>query len=313
MDLLKGAATFIGWLSGALAAVAAILYAFGYLVTLANLHALGLDLLVLSFDPLFYLQRGSRFTVYVAVESFAFVLGPLVGMAVVTFVWLVAQRALRHRPLTRKLFRALKAVPGLIRAWRYVIYALLLLILMVHMSATYQNITSVLEISDLLHASTTSSSEIESEERRAIREALVQRKDDDRSPGILGTKFLFSLFFFLEAIMVLYLAWQLTGQWRFRLLFVSPFACIFAMIFITLPMIYGVIVLPNEYSIVHIVTKDGRIGAKSDYYLLNKTSEAFVLWDERVQRVLWLPVKVVQEARIGRRRPISFVTKKTSE
>lgn len=43
MNILKAVAKFIGWLSGSLAGIGAILTVFGYLITIANLRLLGLD------------------------------------------------------------------------------------------------------------------------------------------------------------------------------------------------------------------------------------------------------------------------------
>ena len=56
MNLIKEAAKFIGWLTGMLAGIVAILYAFGYLVVQTQLHLLGVDALLPSGRE-YYLRR----------------------------------------------------------------------------------------------------------------------------------------------------------------------------------------------------------------------------------------------------------------
>ena len=58
----------IAWLSGSVAGIGAIFYAFGYLITLANLNMLGLDPLAFRYDPTFYIQRGASFLLLVAID-----------------------------------------------------------------------------------------------------------------------------------------------------------------------------------------------------------------------------------------------------
>ena len=304
MDLLKGALAFIAWLSGSLAAIAGILYAFGYLATLSNLHLLGLDPLILSFDPQFYLQRGSRFTLYVVRLIFKILLDPLLILVVLAVFGLLIYRIWRERPILRKLEEGLKGLVRKISTWNSLFYALLLLVMLLHMLPTYGNLTNILNISNLLFEPAGSGAGAYDEETRAIRDALVQRDDGGMASGILRTKFLFSLFFFLEAALVFYLAWSVASGWRLKILMVSPFAFVLAMFLVSLPMIYGIIVLPNKYSTVRISPTDAQSGITGEFYLLNKTSQAFLLWDERGERILWLPFKAVETARIGRGSPL---------
>ena len=62
MELSKGIALFVGWLSGALAGIGAILYACGYLLSTAQLHLLGLSGLV-NYGQERYVEEGGRFLV----------------------------------------------------------------------------------------------------------------------------------------------------------------------------------------------------------------------------------------------------------
>jgi hypothetical protein len=122
----------------------------------------------------------------------------------------------------------------------------------------------------------------------------------------LGTKFLFSVIFFLEATLIFYLAWLLTARWRFRILLTAPFALVLAMFFLSLPLIYGTIVLPNEFSTVRVAAGGAQASVGGEYFLLNKTGDALVLWDDRNTRMLWLPLSQVETVRIGRTSPLLF-------
>jgi hypothetical protein len=173
VDLLKPAAAFIAWLSGSLAAIAGILYGFGFLATLSNLHLLGLDELVLSFDPSFYLQRGSRFALYVIRLLFEILLDPLVVLVAVAAVGLMVRRIWRERRAIQKVERAVKRLGEKIAAWPSLLYALLLLVLLLQMLPTYANLTNLLDISDLLFEPTGANADGYDGETRAIRDALL--------------------------------------------------------------------------------------------------------------------------------------------
>jgi hypothetical protein len=60
MGLLKRTTVFIGWLSGSVAGLGALLYAAGYLVTRAHLHLLGLDRLLVPGNERFT-EEGANF------------------------------------------------------------------------------------------------------------------------------------------------------------------------------------------------------------------------------------------------------------
>ncbi len=102
-SLTKAAGKFIGWLSGSLAAVTGILYGFGYLITLSNLHSLGLDFYLFDFDPSLYLTRGANFVLYFtrAISQTLFFLivltSPLLGFAYFLYRFWLKDRFLAKR------------------------------------------------------------------------------------------------------------------------------------------------------------------------------------------------------------------------
>lgn len=313
MDLVKGAAAFIAWLSGSLAALAGILYAFGYLVTLSNLHSLGLDPLVLSFDPLFYLQRGSRFVLYVARLVFERLLDPLVLLVLVVPVFLLLRRFFGERKYAQRLGQAFGRVRAGLGAWRGLLFAALLLLLFWQMLPTYVNLTNLLTISDLLFEPCARGAVADDAGTLDLCKALTQRTANPSDAGKLRTQFLFALFFFLEAALVFYLAWRLSAGWKLRLLLVSPFAVVFAMILVSLPMIFAIVALSNEFSTVRLTAAAGEPAIEGEFYLLNKTSQEFVLWDARGERILWLPAGKLERVQIGQKRPIPLAGAEKAE
>jgi hypothetical protein len=306
VELFKSAVAFITWLSGSLAAIAAFLYAFGYIATLSNLHALGLSPLVLSFDPLFYLQRGSSFTIYVIRLLFQVLLIPMIVLVVVTLIVLAVTHFWRERKLTERLLHKHGAVSGKIETWKTLLYVLVLLILFWEMSTSYDDLTRVLTISDLLYK--TEGKEIDDAATRAMRRALRTDRQNAGVAALIHTSFLDSVLFLLEITVLFYAAWHLTPGRRFRPLLITPFALALAMFFVSLPMIYGILILPNKYPIVRIAAKDTTVNTTAAYYLLNKTAREIVVWDGSNKRVLWLPIESVTKVEVDRIESLSFAS-----
>lgn len=298
MELLKGAAAFITWLSGSLAAIAGILYGFGYLATLSNLHSLGLNPLILSFDPLFYLQRGSSFTLYVLRLLFDVLLIPMIILVAITLLVLAIAHFWRERNITNKVRKISTTVIEKMKKWHVPFYALILLLLFWEMSTSYDDLTRVLNVSDLLYE--TGGSDAYDAESQAIRQALTIDRQNDPAASLLATAFLDSVLFLLEVAILFTAAWRLTAGRQFRFLLVAPFALALAMFFVSLPMIYGIIVLPNKFSTVRIAAEDVNLSVEAEYYLLNKTAQEFVVWDSENERLLWLPVKSVAKVEVDR-------------
>jgi len=82
MYVLKQIAKFIGWLSGSLAGIAAILTVCGYLITISNLNLLGLDLSILEYNPEFYLRKGGNFVFYIVNTAGEKILLPIIFVLV---------------------------------------------------------------------------------------------------------------------------------------------------------------------------------------------------------------------------------------
>jgi hypothetical protein len=300
MELFKGAAAFIVWLSGALAAISGFLYAFGYVATLSNLYSLGLSPLVLSFDPLFYLQRGSGFTLYVLRLLFHILLIPMIAFVVVTLIVLAVTHFWRERKLTEKSLHKAGAVFGKAETWKALIYVLVLVILFWEMLTSYDDLTRILTVSDLLYETVGQKNDAAETRTIRLRQALTADRQAPAVADLIHTSFLDSVLFLLELTVLFCVAWRLTAGRRFRPLLVAPFALALAMFFVSLPMIYGILILPNKYPLVRIAAEDATIETAADYYLLNKTARELVIWDGPNKRLLWLPIGSVTKVEVDR-------------
>jgi hypothetical protein len=157
MSVLKQIGLTFGWLSGALAGIGAFLYCFGYLITTADLHLLGLDVFIFNYKPSFYISRGATFFGYqfLAISELLLSLAPgLIPMFLVGGVyvplrqrlgrrtrgkrWLVRGRRWRRRLSTSVWFRQTAA-------------ALLLFVLLIYLSTTLGSITAPLRVSGVLY------------------------------------------------------------------------------------------------------------------------------------------------------------------
>lgn len=296
MKLLGFFAKLVGWLGGSLAAISAIFYSFGYLITLANLQMLGLDTIVLGFDPDFYVQRGGRFVLYTVRLVGGFALQPATGIVLLLAAGLVVMRlwggAGKVLASAEKGYRQLA---GFAARNASVTYMILLLILLQHLLSTYQNVTSPLRISGLLFEAAGENPGSYSAEAVGLRDALL-----DNAEQTLRLKFLFTILLVAETALFLFFSWRVTRELPARLILVAPFAVIFVMSVIALPMVYGLIALPNRYPIVQLSTSDGAEGRSQTYFLMNSSKDFLVLWDSRNRQVVWHARGEVDRLTIGR-------------
>ncbi|MDI6791689.1 MAG: hypothetical protein QME81_02310 [bacterium] len=304
MNIFKETAKFIGWLSGSLAGVGAILLACGYLVTQANLHLLGLDVLLFQYDNKYYLQRGASFILYAA-NLIIEILIPLACVFLTILAFLVIFYLVLTRTRLNKYFESCKFKLANLNEklrWlhRTLIFIVLAFLFFVHLLPGLDLLKKPLEISDLLY---NTSHLTPSTENNKIKERLANGQTVE-----LRNHFLLVLISVIEAGILLLLAWRVTSIWHLQFLMVSPFAIIFILYIILLPMVYGVLIIPIEFAPIEIKCGDKMLSNKSGtldrFRLLNKTDQEFVLWDSTEKKVFWIPKEQVESAVIRERRPL---------
>jgi hypothetical protein len=312
MDLLKGVTVFIAWLSGSLAALGALLYSCGYLVTFAHLHLLGIDHLLVSSNERF-IQQGARFLAVTGELLTGKLLGllaifPLLGIVfgiVFCIVFIPVYMVLsRIRP---------KTLPRIRSAWRKVkaklaelhrpllwstdvsVYLILLVLLFIFLSRDLPDFTPPLTLSDLLYKDVDPHGSEHSLEGRLLCWLLT----DDRRR--LQNHFADLLDAELLAVVLVALASYVTRRQRQRLLMVMPFLIVLVLCTIYFPILYGVLVHRMNYNVVTLVGVE-RIEKliQSSFFLLQKTNDDFLVWDSARKTVLWIQKNDVKVAEIGR-------------
>jgi hypothetical protein len=298
MNIFRGVAVFIGWLTGSLAGIAAILYVFGYLISIAQLHLLGLDAQFFGYANPYYVQEGGKFLISVGQYLGDIFLNLLIAVAIFTFPILIIlmivlffkrEKLREYRDRWKNNMNKIGEKWPLL--WRGLAFTLLL-ILLFYLSADPQSFNDPLEISNLLF--TSESHQTTSDTADKIRSLLIKGETES-----LKTYFLDCLLFELKAGILLFLAWLVTSPWRLRLLAISPFVIIFMLYTIFLPMLYGVLNYQMKFPVINLSSDNEMLLNRSgNLYLINKTDGEFILWDCSKKEVLWVPQSEIKAAEI---------------
>jgi len=297
MGLFRDLGLFIAWLAGSLGGITAIFYACGYLVTLSNLRMLGVDLFALSYDPAFYMQRGAGFFVLSVVSVVSATTNVVVMLIVLIPLWIVI-RTLKARAgrniVPARWSETLQHNATLLQA---LAFALLLLAMFLFVMRLYTSMQEHLGVSDVM----TATPEIGgSPAQKRLREWIVESNHP-----VLEEQFSRFVYSQMAAAVIMALAWHVTKDWNWRPLWIFPFALLFGMSAASLPLVYGVLIVPNEFSeIVLVRNRNEEQNTRQVFYLLNKTESEFVVWAARERKVIWVPAQNLSEAMIGRRRSL---------
>jgi hypothetical protein len=298
MDLIKGITLFLGWLSGSLAGIAAVLYSFGYLVARAQLNLLGLQGLVAQ-DADHFLQEGAKFLVVLAADYLSpafpwlYFAGWLLLAALPLLVlvgWLAARRRQALQQLADRLaLRGTQALQQLPWSWRKLAFAALVLVLLLRLTTHLNPFVDVLAVADILYATPVSS---ESQGSTEIRQWLTS--PDRADLVLLKSRFGELLRGAAEVALVVVAVWYLGAASPWRLWLALPFMVVLVVYTLLLPMAYGVLVRPNEYPLVAVSSDSPLLaGVRGDLFLLRRTGDEFVFWDKAARRVLWVPASQV--------------------
>lgn len=300
MEAVKAAGKFIGWLSGSLAAITAILYALGYLVTLANLHALGLDFYLFNFNPSFYLVRGSNFTIYLARLLFQSLFFLLLFVAPFAAAFILVRRRWAKNGMPNWASKPIEAGKRNAFVLQGLLFLALAAVLVFDLWPRYENYSDILRISEILFDDDASTGSTDIDQLRP----LVAQHDAE-ALAQLKTVFYKSHLVLIEAAILLFFAWRLTRTWRFRVYLLVPFAFVFVMFLISVPMLYGILIVSNTFPSIRVTTTgDDPASQSNQLYLLSKSDRAFILWDQDQRQVLWLPLGRVTHAEIGQSQPL---------
>ncbi len=301
MNLIKEAAKLIGWLTGSLAGIVAILYACGYLIIQTQLHLLGIDALLPSGRE-YYLQEGANFFIVTGQKLGLLLLG-LVAIVLVFYIPL-ALLAKTQKGLTR--FSRLKdRFLGMYRRHRWLWQAAALLAMIILLFFPLANdldlFRAPMQLSGLLHTA----------QDNAVpgslgRDASTIWKwvitDDSRS---LDNVYYNLLMHCLFAGLLVMAAHRVTSGWPLKSLIAFPFLLVFVVYVLLLPLDYVVLEKRIEFPPVTFISTYDKVSNDSGaLLLLNKTDQEFILWDQAQKKALWLPRDKVVKVEIGQAQPV---------
>lgn len=294
MNLLRGIAVGLGWLSGSLAGIGAVVYACGYLITRAQLYLFGLS----GFFPLsadYFMQEGAKFLLDVGKRAIEQFLGLVIIAEIVLAVVLIIALPLLHwrpslriglataRPRVAELVGRLHEPLPWSPAWS--IYLVLLGLLALLLESNHSDFVAPLKISNVLYRTQPPAGDSPD----AQIAGWLLAGDVGRLHGyfwdLFGTQ--------VRAIVLMVAAWYATAKLAARMALLIPFVVTLALYSLYLPMAYGVLVRPMKYNVVavHGRERPGEPPARS--FLLSGTDQEFLVWDRSVPVVRWVPKREV--------------------
>jgi hypothetical protein len=303
VNLLRTVGVFIGWLTGSLAGLGAILYTCGYLVTRAHLNMLGLYGLF-EYEAEHFVQEGAKFSIVVGYSIAEIALVLAIPVIMLSGFALVVVLGLRRIGRVRTLLQTWKPRLGRLSTngvCRGVVYSLLLVLLVIHSDSYLDKFSEPLLVSDLLYTNIDDS---------GLRGAINARVGQIRTSLLKGdaksTKGRFNdlLFGAFLAGGLLYVARQLTSRWNasgmLRGLLIAPFVVGFVIYVFLIPMLYGVLVRPTKYPVIVTDSESTTHIDSTLLFLLKKTDREFIVWDARHRRVIWIPASEVRRIEVRR-------------
>lgn len=310
IGILAGIKGFVVWIGGALAGITAIFYACGYLVTRSHLRMLGLYGFI-EFDNDHFLQEGVKFLITIAYELDIRVQSIVVGYGRVLV--LLAIVALLAWGMFRRLAQRLLAarLPVSVQQWvssklpRHVLaHAAYVCLFAAAALVTHQYLartTASLGVSDLLYSSHVEAESCESNKQRDFPDLRMALRCGTSKP--LRDAFARHLSYCLALALITGIAWYVVMTWHQRGWFITPFVLSMGLALLLLPMTYGMLRRPTLYPIVEITpAHDSPDIAQGTTFLLGRSQDDFIVWNEPARRVIWIPASTTSRAEIIRMR-----------
>jgi hypothetical protein len=226
----------IAWLSGAAAGIGAIFYAFGYLITLANLQMLGLDLAALRYDPTFYIGRGAGFVLLSAVYAAQGPLPPLILLALGYLIAFLGGPLLHKHVWRLAMVQPFRSFTQHQEVWKTLAYPLLLLLLYLQLPNHFW-FPEEMSLSGVLYSARDGGPAGDS-----IWKSIVCGEGD-----LLQRRFRIFVDQQVWIGVLLLLAWGLNRARRWGALWTAPFVVVFAISTVWLPLEYGKLALLNKF------------------------------------------------------------------
>jgi hypothetical protein len=278
LEQLRKLGAFVGWLSSSLAGVTALLYAMGFIATLAHLRVLGMDFDFASRDPFEYISRGGS-------AVWRGTLAAIVPGLLLVFLWELISG------LVARLRKRSDARPMLFGD-----IALVLLMVIVAAIGLHFGLSPALEPKSLLFADdSTVCGYLADETTKAI-------VTDDREE--LGKQFARVAF---AAGIVASLAWlgarRMLREGGSRIL-LSLYAVTAVITMLIIPVAHGVFLGTGLPSIQLFGEVTNRFTDAGSLRLLQHGDSGTFLWSESAREILWLRSETVEGFRLGMTAPL---------
>ncbi len=303
MSILKSITTSIGWLAGSLAAISAVLGGCGFIVVRSHSSLLGLgDFLQYSNHQ--YVIEGAQFllyTIFVANET-VLRMGVLLllTIGVPFFVYAKSARWAKIRDRLKNRMGSLVKK----HAWLFLLLACIVLIglFFFRLVPFLDDLKKPMTISDLLVADTTALKASDSCKALILDSACIASRIVRGERAQLEGYYFGLLLHYLEAALILFLIWRLSVNWSRKIIVRLPFAAMFLVFTLLMPMCYGVLVKPAELCPLTLKWKnDFSAIPASDLFILQKSDNAFIAWNHEQRKIVWYPANRVAMAIIGNR------------
>ena len=288
---------FIVGLGGALAGITAILYACGYLVTRAHLSLLGLYGLI-DFSNDYILQEGAKFFLVTAYSVGRDMVLPLLAIltpaviAVTLLGLLLHRRMQRWRQNARQRFPAFDAP----RWGRALAFTAIFILFLWHSDVYLDKFEHPLCFANMLYADagTTKCAAIHGRGVDPLMTAIAGSHQ-----ALLDNAFQELVVGLTQALAISYLTWRITRPWRAHAWCVAPSFFATALYVILLPMDYGVLQRSINYPRIALTLDEkAAFPVTGPVFLLNKSSNDFVVWGASSRKLFWVPAASVKRAEV---------------
>lgn len=287
-SLIRQFGLFIGWLSGATVGLAALLSGFGYVAVGANARFLGLDPVLVSYSSVDYLQRGAEAWIYIALSAAAtFITLSLILIVPPILSW-IARWAGRVLPRRESGFGSFARRHG--DLWRLALYcALLAYIYFVFYDRNIEQFQTVLGVSDVLY-------DASPVKQDGAQKKIVCGQNDDNVVAFNKAVIVGGI-----AIALLLLATRATARMTSFRWLLAPFAVVVVLFLYMLGSLYGALLMERRFSPIEL---DTGAGPEGDLYLIDETSDRFVLWRPADLTIIAVPEGDVKRLALHSRRDL---------
>lgn len=279
----------IGWFASSLGFIGAFFYAYGYLIGAAQLKLLGVGRLV-KYGHDDYVQAGGRSLADI-VSMIATIAEPFSVILIVLMLL-----AFAAAPMARRIMACSERWAGRIKGiWPGAAYAVLLFILL-YKYGDPQAFADPLRLSNILFTAPPPGD-------RSLTSLYNQLMAGDRK--VLGGIFETELMTFIVTGLLFLGCHYLTVDWRWRPVARAPFAILFALYTLLLPMLYGVLKSQVEFPIVVISPAGTDRPAPTDVsFLLQLDEHNAVLYLAPEQKAVWRRLEHIEKIEVIGMAPI---------